>query len=183
MFVQVQTFSISWFWGILDFLQEKFHYINYRANAEIKRSDLMCQVTWPINQSEWTIKHSLVALLIKFVYDVISCHVYIFCLLQTLSAPLWFIWPIFSPDIQADFVALPISPVLVPPPHLGQFWIKTILIYFTVAPVSLVVNSRTAIIFLTHLQKVKKVCCCFFPEWEQSLAQTGHSSSSPTPIQ
>ena len=116
MFVQVQTFSISWFWGILDFLQEKFHYINYRTNAEIKRSDLMCQVTWPINQSEWTIKHSLVALLIKFVYDVISCHVYIFCLLQTLSAPLWFIWPIFSPDIQADFVALPISPVLVPPP-------------------------------------------------------------------
>ena len=39
-------------------------------------------------------------------------HVYIFCLLQTLSAPLWHDLNHFSPPNEANFVALPLRPFL-----------------------------------------------------------------------
>ena len=63
-----------------------------------------------------------------------------------LVATLWSHWhQFFSHAIQANLVARPISPVLLP----CQFWIKTIFVYFTTA-VPLAVNSRTAFTFLPH---------------------------------
>ena len=48
------------------------------------------------------------------------CHVYIFCLLNTLVTLVASVEPIFSPAIQSNIVALPYKPILWPC-HLAQF--------------------------------------------------------------